>query len=144
MKLLKWGIVLILVGLLTLHPDTVSQLTSNFRKNLIRSFKDSGMQTQLNNLDLSIWPPLIKWSFMKIARTKSPNLPNSLVQIFKTIELSDCTISVWPDWFFLKVELHCTKMDVQYVPLQWSHVESLNSVYALGTSKASKVGGTQQ
>ena len=88
MKLFKWGSILILsgvlaLGVLTLHPDTVSQLTTNFRKNLIRSFKDSGMQTQLKNLDLSIWPPLIKWSFLKIARPKSPDLPNSWVQIFK-------------------------------------------------------------
>ena len=135
MKLFKWGSILILtgvlaLGVLTLHPDTVPQLKTNFRKNLIRSFKDSGMQTQLKNLDLSIWPPLIKWSFLKIAHPKSPDLPNSWVQIFKIIELSDCAISFWPEWFYLQVELHCTKMDVQHVPLQWSPVASLNSTYS--------------
>ena len=135
MKLFKWGVISILTGLLalgvlTLHPETVPQLTTNFRKNLIRSFKDSGMQIQLKNLDLSIWPPLIKWSFLKIARPKSYDLPNSWVQIFRTIELSDCTISVWPDMFFLQVELNCTNMHVKHVPIQWSPVASLNSTYA--------------
>ncbi|SVC49765.1 uncharacterized protein METZ01_LOCUS302619, partial [marine metagenome] len=73
MKLLKWGGILIFsvmlaLGVITLGPDTIPQLTTNFRKNLIRSFEDSGMQTQLKIKDLSIWPPLIKWSFLKIAR----------------------------------------------------------------------------
>ena len=135
MKLLKWGGMLLFagalaLGALTLHPDTTLQLATNFRKNMIRSFKDSGMQTQLKNLDLSIWPLLIKWEFLKIARPSLPDLPNSWVQIFKAIELSDCTISVWPDWLRLHVELQCTKMDVQHVPLQWSSVASLNSAYA--------------
>ena len=115
---------------ITLDPDTIPQLTTNFRKNLIRSFEDSGMQTQLKIINLSIWPPLIKWSFLKIARPTPPDLPNSWVQIFKTIELSDCAISVWPGWFDLQVDLHCTKIDIQHIPLQWSYVESLNSAYA--------------
>ena len=135
MKLLKWGGILIFsvmlaLGAITLHPDTIPQLTKNFRKNLIRSFEDSGMQTQLKIIDLSIWPPLIKWSFLRIARPTPPDLPNSWVQIFKTIELSDCAISVWPGWFDLQVDLHCTKIDIQHIPLQWSYVESLNSAYA--------------
>ena len=99
MKLLKWGGILIFsvmlaLGVITLGPDTIPQLTTNFRKNLIRSFEDSGMQTQLKIIDLSIWPPLIKLSFLKIARPTPPDLSNSWVQIFKTIELSDCAISV--------------------------------------------------
>ena len=123
MKLLKWGGILIFsvmlaLGVITLDPDTIPQLTTNFRKNLIRSFEDSGMQTQLKIIDLSIWPPLIKWSFLKIARPTPPDLPNSWVQIFKTIELSDCAISVWPGWFDLQVDLHCTKIDIQHIPLQ--------------------------
>ena len=135
MKLLKWGgififSVMLALGVITLDPDTIPQLTTNFRKNLIRSFEDSGMQTQLKIIDLSIWPPLIKWSFLKIARPTPPDLPNSWVQIFKTIELSDCAISVWPGWFDLQVDLHCTKIDIQHIPLQWSYVESLNSAYA--------------
>ena len=135
MKQFKWVCILFFtgvmaLGVLTLHPDTIPQLTTNFRKNLIRSFKDSGMQTQLKIIDLSIWPPLIKWSFLKIARPTPPDLPNSWVQIFKTIELSDCAISVWPGWFDLQVDLHCTKIDIQHIPLQWSYVESLNSAYA--------------
>jgi hypothetical protein len=132
---LKWGGILIFsvmlaLGVITLDPGTIPQLTTNFRKNLIRSFEDSGMQTQLKIIDLSIWPPLIKWSFLKIARPTPPDLPNSWVQIFKTIELSDCAISVWPGWFDLQVDLHCTKIDIQHIPLQWSYVESLNSAYA--------------
>ena len=135
MKLLKWGgfliiTVLLTLGGLTLHPEMSYQLETNFRKNLIRSFEDSGMQTQLKIKDLSIWPPLIKWSFLKIARPTPPDLPNSWVQIFKTIELSDCAISVWPGWFDLQVDLHCTKIDIQHIPLQWSYVENLNSAYA--------------
>ena len=135
MKLLKWGgfliiTVLLTLGALTLHPEMSYQLETNFRKNIIRSFKDSGMQTQLSNLDLSIWPLIINWSFLKIERPSLPDLPNSWVKIFHSIELSDCDLSVWPDWFKLQVELHCTKMDVQHVPLQWSPVASLNSTYA--------------
>ena len=106
------------LGVITLGPDTIPQLTTNFRKNLIRSFEDSGMQTQLKIIDLSIWPPLIEWSFLRIARPTPPDLPNSWVQIFKTIELSDCAISVWPGWFDLQVDLHCTKIDIQHIPLQ--------------------------
>ena len=84
MKLLKWGGILIFsvmlaLGVITLGPDTIPQLTTNFRKNLIRSFEDSGMQTQLKIIDLSIWPPLIKWSFLKIARPTPPDLPKSWV-----------------------------------------------------------------
>ena len=135
MKLLKWGGILIFsvmlaLGVITLDPGTIPQLTTNFRKNLIRSFEDSGMQTQLKIIDLSIWPPLIKWSFLKIARPTPPDLPNSWVQIFKTIELSDCAISVLPGWLDLQVDLDCTKIDIQHIPLQWSYVESLNSAYA--------------
>jgi hypothetical protein len=84
MKLLKWGGILIFsvmlaLGVITLGPDTIPQLTTNFRKNLIRSFEDSGMQTQLKIINLSIWPPLIKWSFLKIARPTPPDLPKSWV-----------------------------------------------------------------
>jgi len=135
MKLFKWASILffsgvMVLGVLTLHPDTIPQLTKNFRKNLIRSFEDSGMQTQLEIKNLSIWPPRIKWSFLKIARTMPPDLPNSWVQILKTIKLSDCALFVWPGWFNLQVDLHCTKIDIQHVPLRWSYVESLNSAYA--------------
>jgi len=135
MKLLKWGCILLftgvlVLGVLKLYPDITTQLTTNFRKNLIRSFNDSGMKTQLKNLELSIWPPIIKWEFLKIARPSPPNIPNSWAQIFQSIELSDCDFSIWPGWFRLHVELQCTKMDVQHVPLQWSSVASLNSAYA--------------
>ena len=93
MKLFKWVCILFFtgvmaLGVLTLHPDTIPQLTTNFRKNIIRSFKDSGMQTQLSNLDLSIWPLIINWSFLKIGRPSLPDLPNSWVKIFHSIELS--------------------------------------------------------
>ena len=67
------------LGVITFDPDTIPQLTTNFRKNLIRSFEDSGMQTQLKIINLSIWPPLIKWSFLKIARPTPPDLPKSWV-----------------------------------------------------------------
>ena len=135
MKKFKWVCILFFagfmaLGVLTLHPDTIPKLTTNFRKNLIRSFNDSGMQTQLKIIDLSIWPPLIKWSFLRIARPTPPVLPNSWVQILKTIELKDCAISVWPGWFDLQVDLHCTKIDIQHIPLQWSYVENLNSAFA--------------
>ena len=67
---------------------------------------------------------------LKIARPSSPVLPNSWVQIIKTIELTDCAISVWPGWFVLQVDLNCTKIDIQHIPLQWNYVESLNSAFA--------------
>ena len=135
MKLFKWACILFFagvmaLGVLTLHPDAIPQLTTNFRKNLIRSFKDSGMQTQLKIIDLSIWPPLIKWSFLKIARPTPAVLPNSWVQVFNNIELRDCAIAVWPGWFELQVDLHCKKIDIQHIPLQWYYVESLNSAFA--------------
>ena len=135
MKLFKWISILFFtgvmaLGVLTLHPDTIPQLKTNLRKNLIRSFEDSGMQTQMEIKNLSIWPPTIKWSFLKIARVRPPDLPNSWVHILKTIKLSDCSLFVWPGWFNLQVDLHCSKIDIQHVPLRWSYVESLNSAYA--------------
>ena len=135
MKQFKWACILFFagvmaLGVLTLHPDAIPQLTTNFRKNLIRSFKDSGMQTQLKIIDLSIWPPLIKWSFLKIARPKPAVLPNSWVQVFNNIELRDCAIAVWPGWFELQVDLHCKKIDIQHIPLQWIYVDSLKTAFA--------------
>jgi len=135
MKQFKWACILFFagvmaLGVLTLHPDAIPQLTTNFRKNLIRSFKDSGMQTQLKIIDLSIWPPLIKWSFLKIARPTPAVLPNSWVQVFNNIELRDCAIAVWPGWFELQVDLHCKKIDIQHIPLQWIYVDSLKTAFA--------------
>ena len=54
MKLFKWVCILFFtgvmaLGILTLHPETIPQLTTNFRKNLIRSFEDSGMQNTTEN-----------------------------------------------------------------------------------------------
>ena len=135
MKQFKWVCILFFagfmaLGVLPLHPDPISKLTTNFRKNLIRSFKDSGMQTQLKIIDLSIWPPLIKWSFLKIARPTPAVLPNSWVQVFNNIELRDCAIAVWPGWFELQVDLHCKKIDIQHIPLQWIYVDSLKTAFA--------------
>lgn len=132
MKFLKWITMLILavlivLGALTLHPKTAHHLANNFRNNMIRSFEDSGMRTQLDNPELSFWPLLIKWPLMSIARNSPPKLPNSWLQIFQSIELSDCALSIGPGWFKLNAELQCNKIDVRHLPLQWFAVPSLNS-----------------
>ena len=132
MKFLKWITCLILALLLvlvafTLHPETTDHLENNFQNNMIRSFEDSGMPTQLYDIKLSIWPLLIKWPLMKIARNSDLQLPNSWLQIFQSIKLSNCTLSINPGWFRLNAELQCKKINVRHQPLRWFHVESLNS-----------------
>lgn len=135
MKLLKWLSVLILalitvLVVLTLHPKTAHHLANNFRNNMIRSFEDSGMHTQLQNVELSFWPLLIEWPKMKITRTTPPNLPNSWQQIFKSVELSECTLTIGPGWFILNAELQCKKIDLHHLPLRWYTVESLNNSFS--------------
>ena len=115
MKFLKWISCLILaffliLGGLILQPETTHHLEKNFRKNMIRSFEDSGMPTQFHDLELSLWPLLIKWSLMNIARKSPPKLPNSLLQIFQSIKLSNCALSINPGWFRLNAELQCKKL----------------------------------
>ena len=132
MKFLKWITCLILAFFLvlvalTLHPETAHHLENNFRNNIIRSFEDSEMPTQLHDIELSFWPLLIKWPLMNIARKSPPKLPNSLLQIFQSIKLSNCTLSITPGWFRLNAELQCKKIDVHHLSLRWFHVASLNS-----------------
>ncbi len=132
MKFLKWITCLILVFFLVLvalswQPETAHHLENNFKNNMIRSFEDSGMPTQFHDLELSLWPLLIKWSLMNIARNSTQHLPNSWLQIFQSIKLSNCTLSISPGWFRLNAELQCRKIKVRHQPLRWFHVESLNS-----------------
>ena len=132
MKFLKWITCLILVFFLVLvalswQPETVHHLENNFKNNMIRSFENSGMPTQFHDLELSLWPLLIKWSLMNIARNSTQHLPNSWLQIFQSIKLSNCTLSISPGWFRLNAELQCRKIKVRHQPLRWFHVESLNS-----------------
>ena len=132
MKFLKWIACLILAFFLvfvalTLQPETAQHLEKNFRNNMIRSFEDSGMPTQFHDIELSLWPLLIKWSLMNIVRNSTPQLPNSWLQIFQSIKLSNCTLSISPGWFRLNAELQCRKIKVLHQPLRWFHVESLNS-----------------
>ena len=132
MKFLKWITCLILAFFLvlvalTLQPETAHHLEKNFRNNMIRSFEDSGMPTQFHDLELSLWPLLIKWSLMNIVRNSAPQLPNSWLQIFQSIKLSNCALSINPGWFMLNAELECKKIDVRHQPLRWFQVESLNS-----------------
>jgi len=132
MKFLKWITFLILAllivfGTITLHPETSYHLENNFRKNIIRSFEDSEMPTQLHEIELSFWPLLIKWPLMNIARRSPPKLPNSWLQIFKSIKLSNCTLSITPGWFRLNAELQCKKIDVRHLLLRWFHVANINS-----------------
>ena len=136
MKFLKWvtfsilGLFVVFVTL-TLHPDTTRNLEKNFRKNVTRSFEDSEMSTKLNDLKLSFWPLLMKWSLLHIARNSISELPNSLLQIFQSTKLSDCTLSINPGWFLLNAEIKCKKIDVRYLPLRWLHVANLNSALSL-------------
>ena len=117
MKFLKWitfsilALFLVLAAL-TSHPETAHHLEKNFRNNMIRTFEDSGMPTQFHDLELSLWPLLIKWPLMNIVRNSVPQLPNSWLQIFQSIKLSNCTLSINPGWFRLNVDLKCKKINV--------------------------------
>ena len=132
MKLLTWITALTLVFIvvlvsLTFYPETTRNLEKNFRNNMIRSFDDSGMQTELPEIEISFWPLLIKWPLLNIARNSDSALPNSWLKIFQSIKLSKCTLSINLGWFRLNAELKCNKIDVFYLPMRWLHVESLNS-----------------
>ena len=136
MKFLKWItfsiLTLFVIFLaLTLHPNTTRNLENNFRKNITRSFEDSEMSTKLKDLKLSLWPFLMKWSLLHIARNSISDLPNSLLQIFQSTKLTDCTLSITPGWFLFDVEIKCKKIDVRYLPLRWLHVANLNSALSL-------------
>ena len=87
-KFVKWITVLTLVFIVVLvslkfYPETTRNLEKNFRNNIIRSFDDSGMQTELTEIEISFWPLLIKWPFLNIARNSDSVLPNSWLKIFK-------------------------------------------------------------
>ena len=132
MKFVKWITVLILALFvifvaLTFYPDTTSNLEKNFRNNMIRSFEDSGMPTELPDIEISFWPLLIKWPLLNIARNSDSVLPNSWLQIFQSIKLSNCTLSINPGWFRLNAELLCNKIDLVHLPMRWLRLESLNS-----------------
>ena len=135
MKFLKWITCLILAFFLvfvafTLHPETAHHLEKNFRNNMIRSFEDSGMPTQFNDLELSLWPLLIKWPLLNIARNSAPQLPNPWLQIFQSIKLSNCTLSINPGWFRLNAGLQYKKIEVRHLPLRWFPVANLNSTFS--------------
>ena len=132
MKFVKWITVLILVLFvilvaLTFNPKTARNLEKNLRNNMIRSFEDSGMPTELRDIEISFWPLLIKWQFFNIARNSNSLLPNSWLQIFQSIKLSNCTLSINLGWFRLNAELLCNKIDLVHLPMRWLRLESLNS-----------------
>jgi hypothetical protein len=135
MKFVKWitvflmALFLILVGL-TFNPKTARNLEKNFRNNIVRSFEDSGMPTELTDIEISFWPLLIKWPLLNIARNSDSVLPNSWLQIFQSIKLSNCTLSISPVWFRLNAELQCNKIYVLHLPMRWLYVESLNSSFS--------------
>ena len=132
MKFLKWITLLILalfvvIVALTFHPGTSRNLEENLLKNMIRSFEDSGMPTQLHGIEISFWPLLIKWPLYNIARNSASLLPNSCLQIFQSIKFSNCSLSITPGWFRLNAELLCNKIDLVHLPMRWLRLESLNS-----------------
>ena len=132
MKFVKWIAVLIMALIVilvasTLYPETARNLEKNFRNNMIRSFEDSGMPTELADIEISFWPLLIKWQFLNISRNSDSVLPNSWLQIFQSIKLSNCTLSINLLWFRLNAELQCNKINLVHLPMRWLHVESLNS-----------------
>ena len=132
MKYVKWITVLILAFFLilvslTFFPETALNLEKNFRKNMIRSFEDSGMLTELPDIEISFWPLLIKWPLLNISRNSDLVFPNSWLQIFQSIKLSNCTLKINLGWSRLNAELQCNKIDVVHLPMRWLHVESLNS-----------------
>ena len=132
MIFLKWIIFLslaffaILVAI-TFHPETTRILEKKFRDNIIRSFEDSEMPTQLHDIEISFWPFLIKFPLLNIGRNSDSSLPNSWVQIFQSINLSNCILLINPGWFKLNAELRCKKINILHLPMRWVHVKSLNS-----------------
>jgi hypothetical protein len=112
---------------LTFYPETARNLEKNFRNNMIRSFEDSGMPTELPDIEISFWPLLIKWPFLSIARNSDLVLPNSWLKIFQSIKLSNCNLKINPRWLRLNAELQCNKIDVVHLPMRWLYVESINS-----------------
>ena len=132
MKFLKWTIFLILALIIiivsiSMHPETIRHLENNFRNNVIRSFEESDMPTQLHDPEISFWPFIIKWPFLNIARNSDLDLPNSWLKIFQSIKFLNCNLSINPGWFSFNAELQCEKIDVRHLILRWFHVSSLNT-----------------
>ena len=88
------------------------------------------MPTQLHDLELTLWPLLIKWRLMDIARNSAPQLPNSWLKIFQSIKLSNCTLLINPGWFRINADLQCKEIDVLHLPLRWFPVANLNSAFS--------------
>ena len=132
MKFLKWIIFLVLAFFLvvlvfTLHPETTYRLENNFHNNMIRSFEDSGMRTRFKDVKFSFWPFSIKLPLMEIYRNTSPRMPNSWLQIFRSIKLTNCNLSMSMGLFRLIAELKCKKIDVRHLSLRWFELASINS-----------------
>tara|TARA_Y100001970_G_C14242917_1_gene866025 strand:- start:3303 stop:4001 length:699 start_codon:yes stop_codon:yes gene_type:complete len=135
MKYFKLGAILIFLVLSSLvvviiNPKTSNQLSTNFKKNIHRSFIHSGMETQIEELDVTTIPPSLSWSLFKIDRTHSSDLPNSWLHIFQNVTFSDCTMSLSLNWFKINLDLDCKEIDLIYIPLDWFFVPSLNREYA--------------
>ena len=133
MKFVKWITFLIMglfviLAVITFNSGTARLLEKNLRNNMIRSFEDSGMLTQLHDIEISFWPLLIKWPLLNIARNSSTLLPNSWLQIFQSIKFSNCTLSISPGWSNFNAELQCNKINVVHLPIRWLQVERLNSL----------------
>ena len=109
---------------------TSNQLKTNLQKNLSRSFKDSGMETRLEDLKTAIFPLSIRWSNFKIDRIHPSDIPNSWIHIFQSIELSDCRMEISPYWFKLRLDLNCLEIDLEYIPLKWVFVPDLSIKYS--------------
>ena len=88
------------------------------------------MPTQLHDLELTLWPLLIKWRLMDIARNSAPQLPNSWLKIFQSIELSNCSLLINSGWFRINADLQCKEIDVLHLPLRWFPVANLNSAFS--------------
>ena len=135
MKYLKFAgilifIVLLFLGGIIFNLDVSNQLTTNVKKNIYRSFRDAGMETQISNLSVDILKLGLKWSILKINRENLSDLPNSWLHIFQNVALSGCNMTMSPYWFKLHLDLNCSKIELSYIPLKWFFVPSLNRDYA--------------
>jgi len=118
------------VGAVIEDPNTIPQLEKNFHQNLVRSFEDSGMKTQLDGVSVSVWSPEIRWDSLSISRENAPAPPISLAYVFQSIELSRCKLQFQLKWIRLKMNLQCESIALQHRPLNWTPAKEINSSFA--------------
>ncbi len=122
------SIIVLIVSVIFLHPDTVSRLETNLRDNFERSFSDSGMHANIGSVSVSLWPLEARWPFMQIERlTDLPDSASWLV-ILRKISFSNCRLGLGPGLLRIKIYMECDEIVIDHQPLQWRSVDELHSM----------------